>query len=100
MIVHKRGKGRSKNNALIKRNGEGVSEIIDPIMKVVNGVIQHKDLISKTITAAKDLYSVGKDVKDLVTSKPKPSNTEKSQEVSDIVNKIRALQAGSGFAFA
>ena len=69
-------------------------------MSVINGVIQHRDLISKTVNAAKDLYSVGKEVKNLVTSKAESKPPDNVKEVSDIINKIRALQSGSGFAYA
>lgn len=97
MIVHKRGKDR------IRKQGEGIADIVKPIMSVINGVIQHRDLISKSVNAAKELYSVGKEVKNLVNSKaqtkaPASSLSNNEIEVNDIINKIRALQSGSGFA--
>lgn len=100
MIVHKRGRGRVTKAPIIRRHGEGLADIVKPIMSVINGVIQHRDLISKTVNAAKDLYSVGKEVKNLVTSKAESKPPDNVKEVSDIISKIRALQSGSGFAYA
>lgn len=96
MIVHKRGKDRTTGSTIIRKQGEGIADIVKPIMSVINGVIQHRDLISKSVNAAKELYSVGKEVKNLVNSKAQTKAP--ASEVNDIINKIRALQSGSGFA--
>lgn len=103
MIVHKRGRGRVTHNSLLLKQGRGIADVAQPIMNVINGVIQHKDLISKTVNAAKDLYSVGKEVKDLVTSKPKkkvPTSSEPNRELLEIIAKINSLKSGVGFAYA
>ena len=103
MIVHKRGRGRVKNNSLLLKQGAGIADVVKPIMNVINGVIQHKDLISKTVNAAKDLFSVGKELKDLVTSKPQkkaPTRSEPNKELLEIIAKINSLKSGVGFAYA
>ena len=108
MIIHKRrGKGVIFKRVNI-RCGEGIGDFIKPVMGIINGVIQHKDLLAKSVNAAKDIYSIGKDVKQ-ISSKSRQKHEEAettpeiSNEVKGIINKIRELQViakGEGFCYA
>jgi len=80
MIVHNR-------NIFNVEQYEG-SGLIDTVLSLVNGVIQHKDVI-------KDVVNIGKDIKTL-TQKQKPiadTNTEQEipEDVKNIITKIKTL---------
>lgn len=108
MIVHeRRGKGVVFKRVNI-RCGEGIGDFIKPVMSIINGVIQHKDLLAKSVNAAKDIYAIGKDVKHIVSKNRHKQEEpvaapEISNEVKGIINKIRELQViakGEGFCYA
>jgi hypothetical protein len=108
MIVHKRGKvtvGRGVkyrgNYRYVTRCGNGIFDFLKPI---IQGIYDNKDVISKTMNIAKDVITVGKNTKDVISSirkkqQPAPPPTM-DRNVREIVEKIRALKSGSGFAYA
>ena len=58
MIIHNRDIYNSE-----EYSGSG---LIDTVLSLVNGVIQHKDAIKDVVTVAKDVVNIGKDVKSMV----------------------------------
>lgn len=92
MIKSKRGRGIKYrgNYRYVSKCGNGMFDILKPIVK---GIFEHKDLISKTVNIAKDVYTTGKNVRDAIKRKPE-------RNVSEIIEKIRALKTGEGFAYA
>ena len=93
MIIHNRNIYNSE-----EYNGSG---LIDSVLSLVNGVIQHKDAIKDVVTVAKDVVNIGKDVKGIVKSEAKEEAKEKDEvpeDVKNIIKKIKALSEGRGDA--
>lgn len=86
MIIHNRNKHAEEV--------EGAG-LIDTVLSLVNGVIQHKDAIKDVVTTAKD-------IKTLVTSSDEKVEEEIPEDVKNIIKKIRSLQTvaqGNGFRY-
>ena len=97
MIIHNRDIYNSE-----EYNGTG---LIDTVLSLVNGVIQHKDAIKDVVTVAKDVINIGKDVKGMVEAKEKAKNPlsieaedEVPEDVKNIIKKIKSLSEGRGDA--
>ena len=84
MIVHNRGIYTSE-----EYEGSG---LVDTVLSLINGVIQHKDAIKDVVSVAKDAVSIGKDVKSMLPIE----RDEVPDDVKRIVKKIKALSEGSG----
>ena len=85
-------------------NGSG---LIDSVLSLVNGVIQHKDAIKDVVTVAKDVINIGKDVKGMVEAEAKGKEKAKNplsieaeeevpEDVKNIIKKIKSLSEGRG----
>ena len=75
------------------------SGLVDTVLSLVNGVIQHKDAIKDVVSVAKDAVNIGKDIKDMVSKKPPESENEIPEDVINIIKKIKTLSEGQGFRF-
>lgn len=100
MIIHNRDIYNSE-----EYSGSG---LIDTVLSLVNGVIQHKDAIKDVVTVAKDVVNIGKDVKSMVgdsrtTSQKKdpintivqPASQEVPEDIKAIVKHIKYLSMGN-----
>ena len=98
MIIH--------NRDIYNSDEYSGSGLIDTVLSLVNGVIQHKDAIKDVVTVAKDVVNIGKDVKSIVTGKEKkedplvsivqPQRDEVPEDVKNIIKKIKSLSEGRG----
>lgn len=89
MIVHNR-------NIFDGEQYEG-SGLIDTVLSLVNGVIQHKDAIKDVVSVAKDAVNIGKDIKTLTAEQEIP------EDVKNIIARIKTLSErqpmGEGFRY-
>jgi len=94
MIVHNR-------NIFDGEQYEG-SGLIDTVLSLVNGVIQHKDAIKDVVSVAKDAVNIGKDIKTL-TQKTIDTEQEIPEDIKNIIAKIKILSEkqslGEGFHY-
>ena len=104
MIIHNRD-----NYSSDEYSGSG---LIETVLSLVNGVIQHKDAIKDVVTVAKDVVNIGKDVKSMVEAKekakekkdspisiivqPQEAKEEVPEDVKNIIKKIKFLSEGRG----
>ena len=92
MIIHNRDIYNSE-----EYSGSG---LIDTVLSLVNGVIQHKDAIKDVVTVAKDVVNIGKDVKSMVKKDPlntivQPASQEVPEDIKAIVKHIKYLSMGN-----
>ena len=73
---------------------------MDTILNIFKTVSSTPDLASKVGQTAKDVFNIGKNTKDIVSSiRNKIKKEETSSDIDNVISRIRELRIGSGFAY-
>jgi heterodisulfide reductase subunit C len=108
MIVHKRGNGlkpKRKMHHLSKNyiKGDGILDIFKPIVNLVKTVATTPGLAEKVGKTASDVFAIGKNTRDIINSIKESKKSipipEINSEVEEIINKIKRIRTGNGFAY-
>ena len=87
---------RYKKGGNLRYRGRGVMDVIRPMMDAVKYIGSTPELASKIGKTAVDVFNIGKNTKDIVTS---IRGRKKDPDMDVVIDRINKLRVGRGFSY-